>query len=444
MKTQSRIAVHLLGGLVFAVFFSGFINLIPTGEFSLATVIIDACYLLLALFFSYYWIQNRRDIRFDLWMAFFLALVLVYGLLFMWSPELLTDKILSWRSHVLYAFVAVVVPFVVRSFHDVEKLLRLICTLGVSFAGFGVAQFLLRNVLPEWLLVSGDTHVFGYYGTDIVRSTGLLGNTIIYGHLMLLIYGVLFCRMLFKFSWQVLAAAIITFSAVLCTFSRAAIAGAVILTFAALVFAAIYHRKRVRVNRRLGYIVLAGLAAFVVLVSIPAVRTPAMNSFIVRGLFLGENASVQGSTEGHSDFWGHAFDVLQNANPWLGLGIGTQSQGSNYSASHPVITDGAFIALFVEGGFVLLVTYSIFIAVCFVAIVKTWFIVSSDFKFLVLALGLFFVYQFGFSALINSAYFGKNSFIIFWIVFGLLMAVARISKQQQTPIKSQIESVLTI
>jgi|GEM_PF-2723730 len=416
---SSRRSATLLIVLIAVVYGSGFINLLPTGHLYAATLLIDCITIVLGILVVLGLTWDRRVP--ELWVWGLAGLALVYVALSFHGGENVVARLTTVRSSVLYAVVGVFAATRL-SVTDARRVIRVLLAIGVVFAAFGLLQFALRNALPEWLLVSRDTNAFSYYGTDIIRSTGLLGNTIIYANLMLLYVAVFAFRLMAKFSWGTLVSVILAFAAVVVTFSRLAIVGAVLISLVAFVLWLVKNW-----SRRMG-IVLAVVGGVVVVVLgvlslLPGPRQVLGKSFLVEGLILGGNASVQGSTDIHSSFANLAWALLGGPDRWFGLGLGTQTQGSVYSLHHAVVTDGAALATLLEGGLVLVVAYAVVIACCAVYLVRARLQVAVSDRYFVVALFVYGLFLVGVSSFVNSAYFGKVLFITLWLMFGLAMAL---------------------
>ena len=132
---------------------------------------------------------------------------------------------------------------------------------------------------------------------------------------------------------------------------------------------------------------------------------------------------MQNSTYGHIHVIKQAIDSIA-LHPWFGIGIGTQSQVSESAASSGAVLDGAAWAILVEGGALLFVTFVLLILSAFSYVYREMGL-DDKHDYLVIGFLIFSLYQFGIAAFINSAYFGKTPFIMYWLVFGLIMAGRR-------------------
>jgi hypothetical protein len=257
--------------------------------------------------------------------------------------------------------------------------------------------------------------LYGYYGTDIIRATGLLGNTIIYGNIMLLFFSICLNKFLINGKFKNLLYCLITMAAVFATFSRIAIIGVGIIGILSIINN--YHKK-MSIKKII-------ITTFILIVTIGllnsnVIQSKIQSSFIYSGLFQSNNASVQGSTSGHISFLQEGLKVI-GSNFWFGTGIATQRAGSVYSATNVYITDSALVSFFSESGVFLFAIYTGIIVIALNIVRKT----KKIFKYSYLATGLclFSLYDLTFASLINSSYFGKSFYIIYWALIGCTLAV---------------------
>ena len=425
VRAKASNAFKLSTAVILIVFFAGFINIIPSPGPALATLMIDGLLVVMFIAFLVRAAVEGGRIRVDFWMAAWLLLVAVYLVLLIQKGAPLAEQLTTVRSHALYAFIAIYIATAVRDRVELDRLLTIIMRLGVAFSIFGIAQYVLRAQLPAWLLASADTRVFSYFGTDITRSNGLMGNTIVYSAVLLLFLSL----WAFKFAQQptfrtALAAAIVVV-ALLTTFSRIAIVGAVLIGVLA-ILKMLGRRGMKHLVPGLVATAVLGTIVFLALLSNPSTSQSISDSFIVKDLFGGQNASVQGSTAGHDAFTDFALQSF-GSNPWTGVGIGSQSvQG----ATAVQITDGANLAVAVEGGLALFIPWMLLIAAAVVATLSARRFTAEEYRFLAVGLFVFIVYQFGAASLVNSAIIGKTPFLLFWATFGILMALVRAGREE--------------
>lgn len=415
-----RMAIFVLG----VVFFSGFINLIPSPGPALATLLIDGA---LVIMFGAFVVrvgvaQGRMPI--STWMAAWLVLVLAYAALLLQGGAPFAEQLATVRSHALYVFLAIYIATCVEETAELRRLLEMIMRLGVAFSVFGILQYLLRAQLPTWLLASSDTRVFSYFGTDITRSNGLMGNTIVYSAVLLLFLSLWAFKFAQRPTWRSGLASVVVIVALMTTFSRIAIAGAAVIA----VLALLRMLGKEGISKLVPGLVAFSLLGSVVVVALladPTTSRAIADSFIVKELFGGQNESVQGSTAGHDAFTQFALNSF-GSNPWTGVGIGSQSVVGTTAVQ---ITDGANLAVAVEGGLALFIPWMLLIVTAGLAAFAARKVVEAEYRFLAYSLVVFIAYQFGAASFVNSAIIGKTPFLLFWAAFGILMGLARASRR---------------
>lgn len=365
-----------------------------------------------------------RGATVELWMVCILVVALISFALIPNGSEGLGTQISAIRSHIFYAGAGLFVAVAIRSQQAIVKIVRFLMHCGLIIAIYGCIQFALRGVLPPFLLYPPDTDLFGYWGTDLTRSTGLVGNVIVFGTLLTLIFSLWVAKFLWcPNPWSAVACLIIA-AGVLSTLSRMAIASCAVI-LVALVFTAFVSGRF-----RLSPVVLTAsslaIAALGILVaSNSSLHQAAGQSFLWQDLFLGNNASVAKSTDSHFMFQEMALDSF-HINPLVGTGIGTQSFDSANAQSQQVITDGFWLATIVEGGLVLLVPTVMLFAALLVRLVAASRQVDSNTRYLPLAVLAYLVSQVLAAGFFNTGFYGKTPNVIFWITFGLAAAAARI------------------
>jgi hypothetical protein len=429
---SSSTAVMLLGILAVAVAFRGFIGLVPTPAGSLATWITDGVTVVCAVIVVW-GLLGRRPLR-DPWFVYafggFVAVSLFFCVI---SPEPWTVKLIALRNHALYGVVALYATQYLTEWGAarVEAVLR---WAGVAVAVFGIGQYFFRASLPDWLLKPIDSDLFGYWGTDIVRANGLVGNTIVYAAFLLLILAVWWVRVFTTSGsqrWVALGATLVVGGAVLATFSRMVMLLAIVLMVVAPMLVALRRGRRAILLT--GAVIGGGLVvAAVSVLLIEPLRARVLDSWIIRELFSQGNASVTESTDLHFEMIQMALDHFVGS-PLVGIGYGTQSSGSTFSVDGSVITDGAHWATLAEGGALLTVATLGFFAIVLVRLGRVWW-KTGDLEAAgrALAAGLYLVAQFGAASFLNSGFYGKTPFVAFWILAGCALAVG-VSERRVEP-----------
>lgn len=412
--------------LVVSIFARGVFGLVPSFGLTIATVITDGVVCVMITFVLVALVRRRP--RIDPWLAIPIAgFVLAQLLLLPFGEETIVDKLLRIRDTSVYGLSAVYIASYANA-STARFIVRIVRWLGLTIAAFGIIQFALRGVLPIWALKPADAAVFRYFGTDIIRANGLVGNTIVYSALLLLCFCLWVATATSIGRWNIarigsIAAAGAIGVAIVLTFSRTTIALAVVSAIAIIILTSIRAgRSAIRRAAIIGGSGIALVAGVVLLV--PTVRNRLLSSFLVQDLFGGANATVAGSTDGHVRFTELAWRAVLK-NPVGGLGLGTQSEGSHYAQTHIVITDGALLAILAEGGiFLLAIALAVFLLLTIRAFARWW---GADplSGSAALACGVFIVVQFFVASTVNSAFFGKPPFVVFWVCLGAAMAVAR-------------------
>ena len=436
---KERIGVIVVGTVVATVFLSGFLNLIDFHGYYPATLLLDGLTAFMTLAVVGSFVFRRKFAIPSVWISALLVVTIVYiSLSIFFGEESPYVKFLSIRTHILYAVVAIFAVTFIRTRAQAAALLTIAMRSSVVMGVFAIAQFSFRNELPTWLLVSRDTTVFSYSGTDITRSTALLGNTIVFSAIALMFFCLYLFKLVYRFSWSALVSTAILYIAVLTSFSRMSIAGA----GGALLVAFLVSMFR---NRSLkvffawcagGLLVIAALIPEFALVTpisptatppaslagspaVPATGIPIPVSTAGPG-----NVTLNASTAGHLDFIHSAIHTLLS-HPLVGIGIGSQEQGAVHTAAADKITDGAILIVLVEGGLILGAAYFVASLLFAWTLGKIWKR-GGPLVFFSAGLTVFTIFQFGVASFFNSAIFGKNAFILYWVLFGIVVVLERV------------------
>lgn len=424
---QAPAAAPLLAaGLIAAVFMSGIINLLPApAGIAPGSLVIDALVMMMALAAVAETIRCRGRVVVPAWLPAFGLLLATYLALLPHGPEAFPAKLLDLRSQVLYIVAGVAVAIAVPRSSDRRMLVRVAMWSAFASALFGICQFVFRGVLPVWLLHPADADLFGYWGTDIIRSNGLLGNTIVYANVLVLFLALWAAQLAVGFSWRRLAAVCVLFAAVLTTFSRIAIVGAVAICAVLLIPALLRWGVRLRrMNRGAAWGLFGLLPASAALAGLALGAAGAFDrvasTFLIGDLFLNRNPSVQASTAIHNDFIDVAWRILSQS-PLVGEGIHSQRADSINARSSVVILDGAAWQVLAEGGLLLFAAFAVLAAAVALALVR---LIKATGHFAAAGLLAFWIYEFCAAVFVNSALFGKASFLLMWVLVGAVTAEA--------------------
>jgi hypothetical protein len=359
--------------------------------------------------------RRRGHIRIPAWVAALGVLALTYLALSLISTEPLPGLILSFRDHVGYAVIGLYAYQMIDSANQRERLATRAIGMAAVVSLFGVAQVTLSDQLPSRLLSPDSSTLFGFYGSDVVRANGLAANTIVYGALLSLFFCLSLARLASSWSWRRIAPTLAIAAGILATFSRMAILSLLVCSVVILIWS-IHQRGRTMLLTSL----IAGttISAVTVWAVWPSISTSVEESFLVGGLFRGENPTVKQSNEGHTADIAIAVDILRT-HPLGGVGIGTNADGSVYSENNEWITDGAIWARLAEGGLLLAGTYALLIGSLVVSSHRATALNRAF--WMPQGLAVFAVFQFLIASFVNSAIFGKATFVMFWMVVGLAL-----------------------
>ncbi len=410
---------------VVSVFGGGILNLLPIRPAGLypATMLTDAVGATMAVLVLGYAIETRGKLRVPPWVSAGIAVAAFYGAVTLNSTEGVVSQLGDIRTRSLYLIFAVYGYVATRDREDAAWLLRWVLLLGSGVALVGILQAVLRSKLPGWLLVAQGEEVFGYAETEIVRANGLVGNTIVFSALMLMMFCVSWARFVVLPSWRDGLLCVVFASAVFASYSRMSIscllASAVVLPL----LHSFRHGRSSRGVRVLGYLVVTGVAGFLVAEVAGGLSGAIRDTFLVGGVFGNSNSSVIGSTEAHFEQIVSAQSYLARS-PWIGVGMGTQRPGSFWAETNGIVTDGAVWLLLVESGAIGLV-----ITLCFVAfgLKALWRVGpgSNGVGALASALLVFFGLQYGVASWINSAAMGKAVVVSGATLFGVVVSASR-------------------
>ncbi|MHA6247678.1 O-antigen ligase family protein [Pontibacter sp. CAU 1760] len=428
MRFSTRISLSavLVKLLVAVLLFNGFItNFLSFSATNLGTVFIDLLLILLLLhllLYLRYGVESAlhldRTYCYLLlgWLVLFAATAFKLILL---DHNPWPERILGLRNNVVYIAPFLYLPLLFNKEEALQKVIRVLLGLGMLLVVFSLIQFAFSDQLPRELLVLRGEGRFGFFGTDIVRPTALLGNTIIYASFTLILFSFFLAKHLYQPRKTYLVFMLLTATANLLTFTRAALVGLIMVLLVSLFLR--YARFTLNfVLRIMGFLLLISGMALTGLYLY-------QDSFLVRRM-TGRDASTQGST---SDHYQQILDAVAylTQHPWLGSGIG--SQGPSGNPATKIITDGYWFQLYLENGIVAGSLFVLFYLSCVLIAVRIFYIAKGVFlKQLSMAFIAFSVYFYA-ASFLNSAYTGKTNFILYWLLFGSVVAQYLIQKRAQ-------------
>ncbi|ALJ00321.1 O-antigen ligase family protein [Rufibacter tibetensis] len=424
LNPRISISYTLLLALITVLLLSGFItNFLSFTSLGLGTIIVDLLigllltYTVLTLLFRYFSrIKVNREYLF--FAAFwFLLLLFTLGKIMLIDENPIRERILGLRNNLLYCLPILYVPLLIQSEKHVQKSVRVLLGLGLALCLYAMFQFFFASNLPLSFLVLRGEGAFRFYDQEITRPTALVGNTIIFSSFTLLLFCLYFSNYLIHKKRLYLLIVGIVLTTNIMTFTRATLAG--IFLSGGVILILNYGRFTLLYTLKL-------LFAFIILLSsILFLGYLYKDSFLVKRITSREASTI------HSD-QGH-FSMIENSISYLkehylvGSGIGSQGPSSNPETV--IITDGYWFQLFLENGLLLGFFYVTFYFLCFYYVLQAYFKSKNDhLRYLCLAFIGISVYFYA-ASFFNSAFIGRINFILYWILFGLIMAQRLILKK---------------
>lgn len=325
------------------------------------------------------------------------------------------EAILAFRNDVLYTTPLLFCMLAIKE-SSLREIYSLIKRVGIIICIFAIFQYVGRNSLPLKFLVLNGEGTFGLWNTDIVRVTGLMGNTIIFGGFTVIIACLIFAELLFskneRFERKVFIfiQLSITMIANILTFSRGSNVGMVLVL---LIEYYIYMpQKNINIFLQRTLIIIF-VSCFILVLAFTI-----FEDSVVMQRILGTNGSwTTGSDNIHFSTIENAIPIiLQNA--ILGYGIGKVGYSAVLGVSTNIVRDGTFWIYLLEWGIPISLFYW---SVQIKAIKKSYKNISiNNIKgMLSLALICMNIYLIVFGV-INSAYSARCNLIFISIIEGLV------------------------
>ncbi len=426
LRRRVVVSTYIIKLLIFGLLYSGFItNFLSVTQINSGTLLIDLLVVLLLLHLSFkliagYYIKLRINKVYFYFLIFWLLLLLLSTIkLFLIDSTPITEGFLGVRNNLFYMAPLLYIPLFFKRTSSVTDILKLFLHLGLCLTVFSFVQFFLSSKLPDSLLVLRGESVFGFYNTDIVRPTALLGNTIIYASFTLVLFAFYLTRYLYHRKRTHLFIIFMIGLANLLTFTRASIVGLVIVVLVCVFLK--YARPTLLFTIKIVCIILT----LSTIVSIGFYLNK--NSFLVQRL-TGKEASTQGSTNEHITQIKNAVLYLKE-HPIAGAGVG--SQGASGDPSKKIITDGYWFQVMLENGVPLGLLYVLFHFIC-PLFALTSFYRTEDLLLKKLCMAFVAVSAYFFAAsFLNSGFAGRANYISYWLIFGTLIAQYIIVKKSQ-------------
>ncbi len=387
------------------IFFNGFISnfVYPYNYPKTGTLLIDL-YLVFLIFFGIIIILSNK-LSFIKWqlvniITIVISLAFVIPVFLNNGPSI--ERILGYRNYIFYMMVYFFIQPYLSSNNIHKFLVSSLMVLGFIVAVFSIIQGIFASYLPIDLLVLAGEDTFSFYESDIVRTTALIGNTIIFGIFLLVILQLYIRHYLLLKSEIVFFGSLVIVIAIVLTYSRAAIAGCALTI--------------ILQNYCFGKFNIKKIIMTVILIAVTTISYLSFSPdyFLFRRL-IGTEVSSYYSTVVHLEEIRNSLDVIKD-NPLAGIGLGSQGKSSR---SEKIITDGFWFQLFLEMGIPLSLLYLLNIYLCTrIALTRSrmtlnpYVKIASD-SFLCMSILLFFLNFF------NSAFSSPIVYLIYWTIFGL-------------------------
>ena len=403
----------LIGAIIILVTFRGFIeNTVGYGTF-----FVDLCFFLLFVWELYVCFsgevrksRHRRILQFYvLWMI----LCFVVGFFQVIAGKTsVYDAIIGYRNNNIYTGLFLIAALRL-SLQGVKHFYKLFVNCGVFICFFAIIQYVFRDFLPQSFLVLNGEGIFMLYGSDVIRVTGLMGNTIIFGGFAVVLFSLVWAEILArKYQPIVLWAKLIIIAlANYFTFSRASVAGMAAVFVLEFVIYGCTHGKTLEYLA----ITLIFLAIGIILV-----LTLFSDSIIVQRILGLNDAWTAGSDKEH-------FNMIEDAMNMIGE---NWFIGALYGRSNTVVTDGSFWAYLLEMGIPVFIVYVAFLLTMFVIALKNCR--NKDRIACTVSVGYLGMNAYLLIAsFINSAYSARSVLVFVWLIAGMVLATILGAKKEK-------------
>jgi len=409
-----------LGGIVYLIVFQNLVSKVCDEYLGLGKsfgtifiLFLYACFFIIGSIKFLY--RGRIFKRYGFLILVFIGVCILLLARVAFDPGSFLEKSLGFINDIFYAFMFVFVYLLFRDTTGLQILVNSLINAGVIAGLIGMIQFFFRGYLPAFFLNPYNEGYFITVGETLyLRPNGLIGNSIIYAHFLLLIGTLLLSRLVLSAESKDFPKFTVVLVAEILVFSRSALVGLVLM----LIFIYVFGKKIPHFSYRyLFRIVLGFLVLVIVLMCVPQSRTIVLNKVF------NLDVATKMSSILHIEQIKNAVAAIK-IHPLSGVGIGTQGP-SSMSFGTPIITDGFWFMLPLEIGVPLFALYVLFLMWSYGMSVMIFLKTNSPtLKYVSLAfIGMstfFYVANF-----INSAFIGKVNYICYWLLFGIILAYYR-------------------
>ena len=176
---MATVVYLLVGALVFIGFIT---NAVPWTSFNFGTLVVDILYAVIGLLS----VLRFRSVDRDRLRALRVPLVLyaVYSawclFLMFYGDNPFRDRVMGFRNNVIYPGIWIPLALLGRSV-SFRRVAAIIFYGGLASCVLAIIQAFFNAKMPELLLtLHGTDQHFGFYGTNIFRVTGIIGNPLVF------------------------------------------------------------------------------------------------------------------------------------------------------------------------------------------------------------------------------------------------------------------------
>lgn len=424
IPAKVSLSALLVNAIIMALLLSGFFtNFLSFSQVNTGTVLVDLLlsliliHLLLWYAYSLYYSVQVDKVYYFILGSLSILFILTLGKLLFIDRNPFSEKVLGLRNNLIYIAPLLYIPLFFKRERHIIKTLNLLLAIGLLLVVFSYFQFAFATSLPKSLMVLRSEATFGFWGTTIVRPTALVGNTIIFSSFTIILFSFYFAKYLYNSSWKCFFVLLLIAVATLLTFTRAALAGLVIVVFVGLYLR--YGRLSVSFILR-----ILGIALLLVALAIGAYVFYQDSLMIKR--FTGQDInSLHSNNEHFAQIEASVSYLTQH--PFAGIGVGSQGPSGG---SSKMITDGYWLQLFLENGIILGSLYLFFYLSCFTFALREFYRTRNLLQKQLCMSFICFSMYFGAASFLNSAFAGRTNFIVYWVLFGLLVGEHLIEKKR--------------
>jgi hypothetical protein len=366
--------------------------------------------LIFITFYAYYVYLYKNIFTISRTTFLFAIFIVSVFIIFIVDRNPILERVLGIRNFIFYIDIFIVTYILFSNKNNyIKSLIKILGFIFFTVSLFGIIQVVFGKYLPISLLTIKGTSIFGFYGTDIIRPTALIGNTIEFAGVALMSFVYYYLKYFLEKRRDLFTsvALIVSAYAVIISYSRAALVGMVIIV---VLFNFIKDKKY-------GFVTKSSAVLYGILVIF-------IIFFIFSGSFLTDrfihpDPSTLGSNVVH---YKQTISAIQHiiTYPLTGVGIGTQGPSANGNLI--IITDGFLFQLLLEYGVIVGCIYFLFIIYIVRYIYKNINIKFMNFPSFFSVISLISFHILG---IINSSYMFSSVLIILWFFVGASLVEIR-------------------